>query len=350
MAIKSINSMRPPNLSTKALIADVQAYEPYGSSAFNRQLRGVIPKGIYLGFNLSPAPSGLSVVVSSSGASAAAIEVAQDWLINVRQRLAVTLAVPAGRISSVVLTAFYDGSTFTDQVDADSTVKAAQLLVVNAGSEPVGSLILGQLNVPSNAANITNQMINLDLRASVSLEGFWRETEQDHVSSSGKWIRTAFDKGIKPSLDKVRALATDFLGTPTAWFKESWVNTYRGGSIDVEGNIKSGGKLLSVSNNVTTAANLAVTGSASITEHRITFNGVEPVTLTINGAWSVDQRVTVTKTRSDSGLLTIASSLDLFVRTNVNAGKNHTFKGAGQFELTVNGAGAFELTRISGVK
>jgi hypothetical protein len=243
MTVKNLSSIVPPNLANKALIADVQAFEPYGSKAFNRQLMGVIQKGVYSGFTLSPAASGLSVVVSSAGKSAAAVELGQEWLINVRQKANVTLAVPAGRLSTIVLTAFYDGSTLTDQVDADSTVKAAQLLVVNAGSEPVDCIILGQVNVPSNATSITTAMIVLDNRDRVSLEGFWNKLDEENIAPKGQWLRTILNKGIKPSLDNVRAAAVDTIGATNAWFKEAWVNSYRGGSIDVEGTIKSGGRL-----------------------------------------------------------------------------------------------------------
>jgi hypothetical protein len=243
MTVKNLSSITPPNLANKALIADVQAFEPYGSKAFNRQLMGVIQKGVYSGFTLSPAASGLSVVVSSAGKSAAAVELGQEWLINVRQKANVTLAVPAGRLSTIVLTAFYDGSTLTDQVDADSTVKAAQLLVVNAGAEPADCVILGQVNVPSNATSITAPMFTLDKRDRVSLEGFWNKLDEENIAPKGQWLRTILNKGIKPSLDNVRAAAVDTIGATNAWFKESWVNSYRGGSIDVEGTIKSDGRL-----------------------------------------------------------------------------------------------------------
>lgn len=241
--IKSINELTPPNLATLALVADVQAYEPYGSAALNRQMRGVLSKGVYSGFNVVPS-TGLKVNVTSAGVdAAAAVEVGNDWLITVRQQSDVMLTVPAGRVSSIVLKAFYDGQTITNQVDVDSTVKAAELLVVNAGSEPANSLILCQVNVPSNASSITTAMISYDKRDRVSLEGFWNKLDSEHIAPKGQWFRTILNKGIKPSLDNVRAAAVDTIGTADSWFQEVWANKYRGGSIDVEGTIRAGGKL-----------------------------------------------------------------------------------------------------------
>jgi hypothetical protein len=239
--IKSINEIVPPNLSTKSLIADVQAFEPYGSKALNRQMRGILKKGIYSGFDVKPATA-LNVRVSSTGVdSAASVEVGTSWLINVRQQFDIDVAVPAGRISSIVMTAFYDGVTLTDQVDADSAVKAVSISAVNAGSEPANSLILCQVNVPSNATSLTQAMISYDKRDRVSLEGFFNKLDEDHIAPKGQWLRTILNRGIKPSLDNVRAAAVDTIGTTDSWFKEVWAYSYRGGSINVEGAITSGG-------------------------------------------------------------------------------------------------------------
>lgn len=358
MPAVNLSQIVTPDLATLPLIADVQAYELYGSSSFNRQLRGIIKKGIYSGFKLLPAQNGLNVIVTSNGQdSSAAIEIGKNWLINVKQQFDVTLGVPAGRASTVVLTAFYDGRTLTNQVHALSSVKAAQLMVVNTGAEPDGCLILGKLVVPSNATSITLPMINTLDRTIGSLERDFYNVSADKIApKSDSWISATALKGFRPLLDKVRAAATDMLGLDAAWFKEAWVNTYRGGSIDVEGTIKAGGKEvllagdISEEKNVSTDKSLTITGAEKIKEHRVTFTGIAPATLTIDGNWTANQTVVVTKTRTDSALLKIESILDFQLSKGENVGKSHTFKGAGQFELSVSADNTFVITRITGMK
>lgn len=243
--MKSINQFVPPNLDEMPLIANIQAYEQYGSSALNRQLRGIIKKGVYNGFELAPADSGgLKIKVTSNGGeSAGVVEIGNKWLINIKQQFDVELTLPAGQISTIVLSAFYDGKTETNQVNADSKVKSAQLLVVGQNDRPASSIVLGQVNVPSGAVAITQNMIDLLNRERASIEGFWDKLLGNVITPKGQWIRTYRNLGIKPSLDNVRSKALESVGTNNAWFSESWFNSYRGGSIDVEGAIRSGGRL-----------------------------------------------------------------------------------------------------------
>ncbi|WP_335919812.1 hypothetical protein [Shewanella algae] len=231
-----------PNLANKALLADIQAFEPYASSALNRKLRGIINPGIYHGFDVVPG-EGLAVLIQSPGDSAAAVEVGESYLLTVRQQASVSVPVPAGRRSVICLKVVYSLDIETDQVNADSQVKAAEIVAVNVGDEPAGSIILAEVNVPSDVTAITAPMIDLLRRQSVSLEGFWEKINSGEIRPKlGLWARAQPEKGFLPAADKTGAEAKESIGKPGAWFKEVWANAFRGGSIDVTGPIKSGGK------------------------------------------------------------------------------------------------------------
>ncbi|WP_345870289.1 hypothetical protein [Shewanella algae] len=231
-----------PNLANKALLADIQAFEPYASSALNRKLRGIINPGIYHGFDVVPG-EGLAVLIQSPGDSAAAVEVGESYLLTVRQQASVSVPVPAGRRSVICLKVVYSIDIETDQVNADSQVKAAEIVAVNVGDEPAGSIILAEVNVPSDVTAITAPMIDLLRRQSVSLEGFWEKINSGEIRPKlGLWARAQPEKGFLPAADKTGAEAKESIGKPGAWFKEVWANAFRGGSIDVTGPIKSGGK------------------------------------------------------------------------------------------------------------
>ncbi|MGL4833025.1 MAG: hypothetical protein ACRCXH_01250, partial [Shewanella sp.] len=241
MAIIHAGAINTPNQDNLALLADVQAFELKTSSALNRQLRGIIESGVYSGFIVT-AGAGLNVVVSSPDESAAAVNVADKYLITVRQQHDVIIPVVAGVVNVIALTAFYDPSTITDQVDTSSSIKACEIKAYPQGSQPANCVVLAVITVPAAATQVTLDMVDLSSREGVSLEGFWNKLTDTIQQSKIQWVKSFAAGGFRPAEDKTGNAATDFIGTSAAWFKEGWFNSLRGGSIDVIGKVTSGGR------------------------------------------------------------------------------------------------------------
>jgi hypothetical protein len=69
---------------------------------------------------------------------------------------------------------------------------------------------------------------------------YWRNTVisgTEVVQPTSRWISSSERFGYLPSKASTGDSATSLLGTSSWWFKESWVNSYRGGSVNVSGNI-----------------------------------------------------------------------------------------------------------------
>ncbi|WP_318491895.1 hypothetical protein [Photobacterium leiognathi] len=145
------------------LIADLQFLEVATSEALNRKLKGVIDAGVYQGFTYKLG-SGLKLIIGDdSGKNTACVE-RGSVLMTVQGQHAVTLNIPAGKRSSVVIEAFYQYGVPTKQVDINSDVDAAKLLVVDSNKVLDHHVVLYDVTVPSDATQITDAMISTDRR------------------------------------------------------------------------------------------------------------------------------------------------------------------------------------------
>ncbi|EKD9324334.1 hypothetical protein OS347_000759 [Vibrio vulnificus] len=71
--------------------------------------------------------------------------------------------------------------------------------------------------------------------ADVGGNDYFKVVGEDHIQAQGNWIRAALSKGFLPEGNGTGSASKSYLGTSTYWFKEAWVNQYRGGSVNVDG-------------------------------------------------------------------------------------------------------------------
>ncbi|MGL4350155.1 MAG: hypothetical protein ACRCT2_06240 [Plesiomonas shigelloides] len=166
----------PVDTSALALITDVQFLEPFGSEALNRQHVGIIPAGIYRGFK-SSLPGLMKLKIGTAGEiGAARVDVSAELSIAIHQRAPVELVVPAPFAGFVVLEGVYQFGVPTDQVDADSTVKAATIKLVAKADRLSSHVVLYSLNVPAGTSVLTAAMVTTAERQDISI-GNGRATE-----------------------------------------------------------------------------------------------------------------------------------------------------------------------------
>lgn len=150
----------PSDTSAMALLADIQFLEPMASEAINRKFLGVVPKGIYRGFHVT-AEAGRSLLVGASGPGTAVIE-RDGYCLTIQQQHPVSLPVGDAAFDGyVVLEGVYGVGVVTKQVSADSTIDAAQLLLVEKSARKAHQIVLCSVNVP--AATVHPQILPSDL-------------------------------------------------------------------------------------------------------------------------------------------------------------------------------------------
>ncbi|QCR38728.1 tail fiber protein [Nissabacter sp. SGAir0207] len=150
-----------PQPETLTLISDVQFREPYSSAAINRKLRGIIGAGIYQGFTPS-AGRGLKLLISSGAeGGTCSFNIGAYYQLTVRQQADVTLTLTAGASWVVALQATYAIGTETSQVNSGSTIQAAEIVILKAGTALAGNqLELCKVTIPAGATQITQAMID----------------------------------------------------------------------------------------------------------------------------------------------------------------------------------------------
>ncbi|MEB2478210.1 pyocin knob domain-containing protein [Citrobacter freundii] len=142
--------------SNLPLLADLQYLEPYSSGGLNRKMLGIILPGIFRGFNVTPG-TGLNIVISSTadGTGAACIEV-NGYQVTVTQVSDVTLAIPKGQTTIVLLEANYGPTLITKQVSSGATTDAARFVTVAQGQSIKSNQIeICRITLSSNATSIT---------------------------------------------------------------------------------------------------------------------------------------------------------------------------------------------------
>ncbi|HAT3959728.1 TPA: hypothetical protein I9Y37_001866 [Citrobacter freundii] len=138
------------------LLADLQYLEPYSSGGLNRKMLGIILPGIFRGFDVTPG-TGLNILISSKadGTGAACIEV-NGYQVTVTQVSDVTLAIPKGQTTIVLLEANYGPSLITKQVSSGATIDAARFVTVAQGQSIKSNQIeICRITLSSNATSIT---------------------------------------------------------------------------------------------------------------------------------------------------------------------------------------------------
>ncbi|EPF6809758.1 tail fiber protein [Escherichia coli] len=150
---------------TQPLLADVQYFDLYSSSALNRKLKNIVLPGFYCGFEPVPG-TGLSVRITSEnseGKGAASVDV-NNVQISVQQIEDVIVSVKAGATNIIVLEANFEHGVKTIQVDSTSSVSAARIYARTDNTIGQNQIELCRVVVPSGATAVTKEMIVLKYR------------------------------------------------------------------------------------------------------------------------------------------------------------------------------------------
>jgi len=166
--VGGITIVAPKNSS--GLLADIQYLEPYASSAFNRKAYGIFGAGVYQGFSVAPG-NGLNVIVKPNGTKPGVASVnVNGYQITVQLLTEQTVALSAGKLNIVVLEAKYGLGITTDQVNADSKIKAASLFVVNDEKSIIDGMIeICRVNLAANATSVPAGSISIANRYSLKV-------------------------------------------------------------------------------------------------------------------------------------------------------------------------------------
>lgn len=134
------------------LLADTQFFELMGSVSFNRKFTGIVPPGIYRGFNFSI--TGVDkVTVCTDVKNTAAVE-RDGQIITVQGQHPIVVTITRGVEVAVVIEAISQYGLLTSQVDKGSAVLAAQIRVVPLVEVEPHHVIIFTANFPL-AGNLT---------------------------------------------------------------------------------------------------------------------------------------------------------------------------------------------------
>ena len=134
------------------LRVDIAWYERYTSASLNQKFAGVIPVGVYKGFDVKPG-SGLNVIVGSDTDDNMAVVERNNYSLTARmpQDKARTVPVQAGRTNYVVIEAFYaEHSPTTVEIKTVTTLQSYHVLlatiILDAGATSVADADISYSN------------------------------------------------------------------------------------------------------------------------------------------------------------------------------------------------------------
>ena len=207
-----------------AVKADVQFYESYGTSAFNRKLQGIVTPGIYAGF-MPVLAGGLNATITSlqaeNGRGVASIDVGEHQL-SVKQLEDVTLTIPTNATTRVMLEANYEFGVKTSQVDSTSNIPAARIFLAdNSEPEEANQLELCRFIVPAGATQLTASMLVVSYRKNRALGIALSDaidSDRDDLAATPLAVKKAVETltGVNPSslLDTIAKLAAALNNDP----------------------------------------------------------------------------------------------------------------------------------------
>jgi hypothetical protein len=150
--MNEISPLTRADLAALPLLADTQFCELMGSESFNRKLLGIVPKGIYRGFEHSIAGAD-TLRICPQNPNSAAIE-RDGQLITVQGQHPIDVVIPRNQDSAVVIEAISAHDVLTSQVDKNSAVKAAEVKVIPFDAVQPHHVIILRVNLP------TGQVLN----------------------------------------------------------------------------------------------------------------------------------------------------------------------------------------------
>jgi hypothetical protein len=182
------------------LVTDIQYLEPFTSTSLNRKFCGIVRAGVFRGFACFPG-DGLTLDISNTqnqtGESVSfgvALVERDDYLLTVRQQKPISLSIPAGQVSYVVLEAFFEHGVTTSQVDSDSDIEAASIKVLTEAQVQEHHVILCVADVPAGATELTNAHLNFDER---ELGGYDLESHLTDVHPHKQYVRNDADSFVE---------------------------------------------------------------------------------------------------------------------------------------------------------
>lgn len=223
-ADKTNNIMTLSSGVSQPLLADVQYFELYSSSALNRKLKNIVLPGFYCGFEPVPG-TGLSVRITSEnseGKGAASVDV-NNVQISVQQIEDVTVSVKAGATNIIVLEANFEHGVKTTQVESASSVSAARIYARTDNTIGQNQIELCRVIVPRGATAVTKEMIVLKYRVNRAVG-----VEFSNEISSTEERKAATPLAVKTLHDLVDTKAPldspHLSGTPTSPTPEPGTN------------------------------------------------------------------------------------------------------------------------------
>lgn len=157
----------PPSsvdMAALPLLADLQFGELFTSEALNRKFHNIITHGIFEGFDYARA-GGLNLTVCATGDQHTTTAKHQDFTLTIHAQFPVTLPIPAGQKSAVIVDSFYEYGVETTQVSTDATQEAAEYKVIPATSVLPHHVIIVEVDVPAGATSLTAAMFHEDNRS-----------------------------------------------------------------------------------------------------------------------------------------------------------------------------------------
>lgn len=200
----------PPSAADIAalpLIADIQFLELFTSESLNRKFYGIVRPGIFRGFN-HEIGDGLTLNIGDDSKQNTAFVERDGYTLTIQGQHPVTVTIPAGQKSAVVIEAFYQYGVKTKQVDANSDIDAASIKVVPSSAIEPHHVIVCEVTVPPEATQITEPMISLENRREGGIDmSSHIEHEDPHVQYA---FRQALTDEIARALDAESKIDTKF--------------------------------------------------------------------------------------------------------------------------------------------
>lgn len=149
----------PPSLAELAampLLTDTQFLELMGSVSFNRKFFGIVPPGIYKGFDFSIAGA-TTLRICPGLPNVAAIE-RDGQIINVKGQAPIDVTIPRSQNVAVVIEAISAHGLKTKQVDKDAATDAASIKVVPVASVLSHHVIICTVNLPASGSMVAGHI------------------------------------------------------------------------------------------------------------------------------------------------------------------------------------------------
>jgi hypothetical protein len=144
------NPPSPAELAAMPLLTDTQYLEEMGSVSFNRKFRGIVPPGIYQGFEFSIA--GATTLRVCPGLPNTAVVERDGQIINVYGQAPIDVTIPRNQNVAVVIEAISQHGLVTKQIDKNAATDAASIKVIPVASVLPHHVIICTVNLPSTGS------------------------------------------------------------------------------------------------------------------------------------------------------------------------------------------------------